>query len=70
MPAGKPDGTPLLEKREIEKGLRELGLSARQARRMVAGGYRAYVEGIDAEQADQLLGELLNFYRTISRYDL
>lgn len=58
--------TAVLSKREIEKGLRELGLSARQARRMVAGGYRCYSENIDAEKADELLGELLDFYRTLT----
>lgn len=63
MPAGNSDGTALLEPRQIERGLRELGLSARQARRLLSGGYKAYAGNVDPDDADELLSAFIHFYQ-------
>lgn len=59
-----------LSPKQIEKGLRAMGLSARQAKRLMSGGYAAYAGNVEPDEREALLAEALSFYRAISEYDL
>lgn len=54
--AGKPP-----DKRDLERALCEIGLSNRQAKKLLARGYR----GIAADDSDQLLEEIASITRKL-----
>lgn len=48
-PATTSGASPLFSKRDLETGLRAMGLSARQAKKLLAKGYSAYAANSDAD---------------------
>ncbi|WP_353248410.1 hypothetical protein [Salinisphaera sp. T31B1] len=68
--ATHPSSPDILSPRRIEQSLRDAGLSNRQARRLMSGGYAAYAGNVDPEDREALLSELINFHRRISEFDL
>lgn len=68
--ATHPSSPDILPPKRIEQSLRDSGLSARQAKRLVSGGYAAYAGNVDPENREALLAEVLNFRRILEEYNL
>ena len=52
-PATTSGARPLFSKRDLETGLRAMGLSARQAKKLLAKGYSAYAANSDADLLEE-----------------